>query len=63
MERLKLAVKAAELREITAALAEVGYNRTHAARLLGISRRTLLNKLKDFNLNPPPYSGCAQPEV
>ena len=37
----------AEDRLIRAALARTGQNRTEAARLLGISRRTLQRKLKE----------------
>jgi two-component system response regulator HydG len=32
-------------------LEETGGNRTHAARLLGISRRTLQLKLKEYGIN------------
>ena len=34
-------------------LEESGGNRTHAARILGISRRTLQLKLKEYGINPP----------
>ncbi len=34
-------------------LEETGGNRTHAARSLGISRRTLQLKLKEYGINPP----------
>ena len=34
-------------------LAETGGNRTHAADILGISRRTLQLKLKEYGVNPP----------
>lgn len=34
-------------------LEETGGNRTHAARILGISRRTLQLKLKEYGINPP----------
>ena len=34
-------------------LEEVEGNRTHAARILGISRRTLQLKLKEYGINPP----------
>ena len=40
---------ALEMRTIQAALAESGGNRTHAAELLGISRRTLQRKLKEID--------------
>ena len=33
-------------------LDETGGNRTHAAKLLGISRRTLQLKLKEYGINP-----------
>ncbi|MDX2499041.1 MAG: helix-turn-helix domain-containing protein, partial [Deltaproteobacteria bacterium] len=33
-------------------LEEAGGNRTHAARILGISRRTLQLKLKEYGINP-----------
>ncbi len=41
---------ALEARTIRAALAAAKGNRTHAADLLGVSRRTLQRKLKDFGL-------------
>jgi DNA-binding NtrC family response regulator len=41
---------ALEVSAIRAALAAAGGNRTHAADLLGVSRRTLQRKLKDFGL-------------
>jgi two-component system response regulator HydG len=34
-------------------LQETGGNRTHAAKILGISRRTLQLKLKQYGINPP----------
>jgi two-component system response regulator HydG len=34
-------------------LEETGGNRTHAAKILGISRRTLQLKLKEYGINPP----------
>ena len=34
-------------------LEESGGNRTHTARILGISRRTLQLKLKEYGINPP----------
>jgi len=39
-------------------LAETGGNRTRAAEILGINRRTLQNKLKQYRLGTPP-SGAA----
>jgi DNA-binding NtrC family response regulator len=43
-------VRDAETRLIQRALARSGGNRTQAARILGISRRALLYKLKEYNL-------------
>jgi two-component system response regulator AtoC len=42
--------KEAERAALEAALARAGNNRTLAARLLGISRRTLYNKLEEYGL-------------
>ena len=39
---------------IVKTLAETGGNRTRAAEILGINRRTLQNKLKEYGLNAPP---------
>ena len=39
---------------IVKTLAETGGNRTRAAEILGINRRTLQNKLKEYGLNTPP---------
>ena len=39
---------------IKAALAKTDGNRTHAAELLGISRRALVYKLKRMGINPAP---------
>jgi len=39
---------------IVKTLAEMGGNRTRAAEILGINRRTLQNKLKEYGLNAPP---------
>ena len=44
------AVERTERALIERALAAAGQNRTHAARLLGIGRRTLLYKLKRHGL-------------
>jgi DNA-binding NtrC family response regulator len=43
-----------EQRWILQALERAGGNQTVAARLLGISRRTLVNRLNDYNLAPRP---------
>ena len=39
---------------IVKTLAETGGNRTRASEILGINRRTLQNKLKEYGLNTPP---------
>ena len=49
-KRLWAICRAAERTEIARALLENGHNRTHAATALGISRRTLLNKIKQYGL-------------
>jgi len=50
--RLWNVCRAAERAEIAKALEENRQNRTHAAVALGISRRTLLNKIKQYALTP-----------
>lgn len=45
-------LKEVEKAMIFRTLKETGGNRTHAARILGISRRTLQLKLKDYGINP-----------
>jgi transcriptional regulator with PAS, ATPase and Fis domain len=50
--RLWAICRAAERHEIARVLEEHGQNRTHAAMRLGISRRTLLNKIKQYALTP-----------
>jgi two-component system response regulator HydG len=42
-----------EKKLIVKTLAETGGNRTRAAEILGINRRTLQNKLKEYGLNTP----------
>ena len=49
--RLWAICRSAERQEIARALEEHGHNRTHAAHALGISRRTLLNKIKQYDLS------------
>jgi DNA-binding NtrC family response regulator len=49
-KRLWAICRAAERTEIARALVENAHNRTHAAAALGISRRTLLNKIKQHSL-------------
>jgi len=50
MRTLKTAGKEAEYTMILAALKEVNFNKSQAARLLDIDRKTLYNKLEQFNL-------------
>jgi DNA-binding NtrC family response regulator/pSer/pThr/pTyr-binding forkhead associated (FHA) protein len=56
IENLKGAVSDLERERITDALRACGGNQTKAAEMLGISRRTLLNRLDQFNL-PRPRKG------
>jgi two-component system, NtrC family, response regulator HydG len=46
-------LKEVEKEMILRTLAETDGNRTHAADILGISRRTLQLKLKEYGINPP----------
>ena len=50
--RLWAICRAAERAEIAKVLEEHRLKRTHAAMALGISRRTLLNKIKQYGLTP-----------
>lgn len=50
--RLFVFVREAEKAAISAALEKHGHNRTHTAEALGISRRTLLIKIKFYELQP-----------
>jgi two-component system response regulator HydG len=45
-------LKEVEKEMILRTLEETGGNRTHAASILGISRRTLQMKLKEYGINP-----------
>ena len=45
-------LKEVEKAMILRTLEETGGNRTHAARILGITRRTLQLRLKDYGINP-----------
>jgi len=45
-------LKEVEKEMILRTLDETGGNRTHAADILGISRRTLQLKLKEYGINP-----------
>lgn len=48
--RLRAICRNAERSEIARALMEHQQNRTHTAQALGISRRTLLNKIKEYGI-------------
>ena len=50
---LRKAVEVVERQRIVDALEECAGNQTHAARLLGISRRTLVNRLGEYGLPRP----------
>ena len=49
---LKEILAETERRTIQQALEQEGWNRTRAARLLGISRRQLFDKIHQYNLHP-----------
>ncbi len=53
LEELRQEVRAAERQAIIDALEEHGGNQTLAAKALGISRRTLVNRLDEFELPRP----------
>lgn len=58
---LPRALKELEIRYIREALLRTGGNRTQAARLLRISHRALLYKIKEYGIEiPPPASGGSQ---
>lgn len=51
-------VERAHIRRV---LTHTGWNRTAAARLLGIDRKTLRNRIREFALEPEGNSGCQTP--
>jgi len=51
-----ISLEAMERQLIVKTLAETGGHRTRASEILGINRRTLQNKLKEYGINPPPTS-------
>ena len=55
--RLREHVGSVERDAIIKALADNNYNQTHAAKLLGISRRALIYKMEKYGLKPPPAGG------
>lgn len=52
--KLREHVGSVERDAIIKALADNNYNQTHAARILGISRRALIYKMEKYGLKPPP---------
>ncbi len=53
MEKLRSQIEEIERRRIVEALERCGGNQTRAAQLLGISRRTLINRLDEYNVPRP----------
>ena len=51
-----------ERRIVAHALERVGWNRSRAARELGISRPRLVRKIARYGLREPPHDGTASPE-
>jgi DNA-binding NtrC family response regulator len=52
-ERLRQQVKEVERHHIMDALTRCGGNQTRAAKELGISRRTLISRLEEYNIPRP----------
>ena len=53
-----------EIHAISRALEESGWNRKHAAKLLSISYRGLLYKIRQYNITPAPRgNGSSQPQA
>lgn len=59
--RLRAHVGDLERDAIIKALSETNHNQTHAAKRLGISRRSLIYKMEKYGLKPPPRSGHPPP--
>lgn len=59
----RAAARAAEREVIANALEQTGWNRVRAARLLKISYRALLYKIKEAGLKPGPGASTRSPEV
>ena len=59
--RLREHVGSIERDAIIKALADNNYNQTHAAKLLGISRRALIYKMEKYGLKPPPAGSKKKP--
>jgi DNA-binding NtrC family response regulator len=55
------AVRKAEVQAIERALRMTGGNKSKAADFLGISYKTLLNKVKEYALSAPEESGASEP--
>jgi DNA-binding NtrC family response regulator len=53
MERMRIEMKAVERQRIVEALEQSAGNQTRAAELLGMSLRTLVNRLKEYDLPRP----------
>jgi hypothetical protein len=51
----------AEEKQILSALRANAHNRTHTAKALGISRRTLQNKINLYKIPSEPKSGIKRP--
>jgi DNA-binding NtrC family response regulator len=54
LNRARMVLENAEREKLRAALERAGYNRSHAAKLLGMSRSTLYEKLKRYHLSDEP---------